>query len=185
MATDILVYLSIGDALIFDDRIVRTHTYNPYSTYRVHTAVGSVHVAICKDYKRIVINARLELILIRTRKDNNCVVAHQKPKITMLRVLWRMSHVILNVTNCHSYECWRANDLSMGFRSWDLYEFPLQSMTKHSWTVKGKIAIFALQIRRKNVPTEDVSRLLQAEQCETLFEFRILSLQQYEPRFRA
>jgi len=32
-------------------------------------------LGFCEDYKRIVINARHELILIRTRNDNNCVVA--------------------------------------------------------------------------------------------------------------
>ncbi|XP_018376523.1 PREDICTED: uncharacterized protein LOC108769811 [Trachymyrmex cornetzi] len=33
-------------------------------------------LGFCEDYKRIVINARHELILIRARNDNNCVVAH-------------------------------------------------------------------------------------------------------------
>ncbi|KYN12370.1 hypothetical protein ALC57_15485, partial [Trachymyrmex cornetzi] len=36
----------------------------------------------------IVINARHELILIRARNDNNCVVAHEstEPKITLLKI---------------------------------------------------------------------------------------------------
>ena len=40
----------------------------------------------CEDYKRVVINARHELILIRARNGNNCIV----------RV---MSHVALNEVN--------------------------------------------------------------------------------------
>ncbi|KAL6260787.1 hypothetical protein P5V15_008313 [Pogonomyrmex californicus] len=58
-------------------------------------------LGFCEDYKRIVINARHELILIRARNDNNCVVTYpdQRPKITLLRVQWRMSHVILNDVN--------------------------------------------------------------------------------------
>ncbi|KAL6256601.1 hypothetical protein P5V15_012712 [Pogonomyrmex californicus] len=69
----------------------------------------------CEDYKRIVINARHELILIRARNDNNCVVAHpdQRSKITLLRIQWRMSHVILlnDVNNCRFCERWTADDI--------------------------------------------------------------------------
>ena len=56
--------------------------------------------------------------------------------------------------------------LSMAFRSWDLYEFPLlQSTTKHSWAIKTatqlekpRYVIFAMQTDRKNIMSEDVSR---------------------------
>ncbi|XP_050452190.1 uncharacterized protein LOC126851900 [Cataglyphis hispanica] len=55
--------------------------------------------------------------------------------------------------------------LSVAFRSWDLYEFPLlQSTTKHSWAVKAatqlekpRYVIFALQSGRKNVLLQDAS----------------------------
>ncbi|XP_020295462.1 uncharacterized protein LOC109860639 [Pseudomyrmex gracilis] len=54
----------------------------------------------------------------------------------------------------------------MGFRSWDLYEYPLlQSTTSHSWAVKAatqlekpRYIIFALQTGRKNVVSRDCSR---------------------------
>ncbi|XP_011633762.1 uncharacterized protein LOC105424949 [Pogonomyrmex barbatus] len=79
-----------------------------------------------------------------------------------------MPHVILNDVN--KLSLLRTLDsgryLNMGFRSWDLYEFPLlQSTTKHSWAVKAatqlekpRYVIFALQTGRKNVPSEDVSK---------------------------
>ncbi|XP_011630649.1 uncharacterized protein LOC105422795 [Pogonomyrmex barbatus] len=130
----------------------------------------NVLLGFCEDYKRIVINARHELILIRACNDNNCVVAHsdQRPKITLLRIQWRMPHVILNDVN--KLSLLRTLDsrryLSIGFRSWDLYEFSLlQSTTKHSWVVKAatqleksRYVIFALQTGRKNIPSEDVSK---------------------------
>ncbi|XP_070171213.1 uncharacterized protein [Polyergus mexicanus] len=55
--------------------------------------------------------------------------------------------------------------LSVAFRSWDLYEFPLlQSTTKHSWAVKAAMQlekprydIFALQSGKKNVLSEEPS----------------------------
>ncbi|XP_070529413.1 uncharacterized protein [Cardiocondyla obscurior] len=59
-----------------------------------------------------------------------------------------------------------CEDYSMGFRSWNLYEFPLlQLTTKHSWAIKTatqlekpRYLIFALQTGRKNVMSEDNSR---------------------------
>lgn len=56
--------------------------------------------------------------------------------------------------------------LSMSFRSWDLYEYPLlQNTTKHSWAVKTatqlekpRYIIFALQTNRKNVMEEETYR---------------------------
>ncbi|XP_070168303.1 uncharacterized protein [Polyergus mexicanus] len=37
----------------------------------------SVLLGFCEDYKRIVINARHELILIRARNDNNCIISRE------------------------------------------------------------------------------------------------------------
>ena len=56
--------------------------------------------------------------------------------------------------------------LSMAFRSWDLYEYPLlQRTTKHSWAIKTanqlekpRYVIFALQTGRKNNMLEDMSQ---------------------------
>ncbi|XP_071578787.1 uncharacterized protein [Temnothorax nylanderi] len=137
----------------------------------------NILLGFCKDYRRVVINARHELILIRARNDVNCVVDPKKtvprdpakdPKITLLKVQWRMPHVALNdVTKLSLLRTLESGRfLSVGFRSWDLYEFPLlQSTTKHSWAVKAapqlekpRYVIFALQTGRRNEFTEDSSR---------------------------
>jgi len=126
-------------------------------------------LGFCEDYKRVVVNARHELILIRARSDNNCLVGNPttEPEIDLLKVQWRMPHVILNEVNklslLRALESGRY--LSMSFRSWDLYEYPLlQSTTKHSWAVKTatqlekpRYVIFALQTGRKNIMSRDVS----------------------------
>ncbi|XP_070168179.1 uncharacterized protein [Polyergus mexicanus] len=50
----------------------------------------NVLLGFCEDYKRVVINARHELILIRARNDNNCVISRetQEPKIVLLKIQW-------------------------------------------------------------------------------------------------
>ncbi|XP_070526358.1 uncharacterized protein [Cardiocondyla obscurior] len=88
-----------------------------------------------------------------------------EPEIELHKIQWRMSHVILNEVN--KLSMLRTLDsgryLSMTFRSWDLYEYPLlQSTTKHSWAVKAatqlekpRYVIFALQTDRKNVMSKN------------------------------
>ncbi|KYM96991.1 PREDICTED: uncharacterized protein LOC108782881 [Cyphomyrmex costatus] len=124
-------------------------------------------LGFCEDYKRIVINARHELVLIRARNDNNCVIASDTEEftLTLSKVQWKMPHVILNDVNKLSLLRTLENGryLSMGFRSWDLYEFPLlQSTTKHSWAVKTtshlekpRYVILSLQTGKRNVLSQD------------------------------
>ncbi|XP_036138439.1 uncharacterized protein LOC118644311 [Monomorium pharaonis] len=126
-------------------------------------------LGFCEDYRRVVINARHELILIRARNDN-CLVGEpaREPEIELFKVQWRMPHVLLNEVNKLSMlrALKSGRYLSMAFRSWDLYEFPLlQRTTKHSWAIKTatqlekpQYIIFALQAGRKNVMLEDASR---------------------------
>ncbi|XP_067208458.1 uncharacterized protein [Linepithema humile] len=124
----------------------------------------------CEDYKRIVINARHELVLIRSRNDNNCLVgrAGANPTIELLKIQWRMPHVSLSEVNKLSFlrTLESGRYLSVCFRSWDLYEFPLlQNTTKHSWAVKAatqlekpRYVIFALQTGRKNVLSKNATQ---------------------------
>ncbi|XP_024867147.1 uncharacterized protein LOC112451628 [Temnothorax curvispinosus] len=137
----------------------------------------NILLSFCEDYKRVVINARHELILIRSCSDHNCVVDPKKivprdpakdPKITLLKVQWRIPHVALNdVTKLSLLRTLESKRfLSADFCSWNLYEFPLlQNTTKHSWAVKAALqlekpryVIFALQTGRRNEFTEDSSR---------------------------
>nr|XP_012232163.1 PREDICTED: uncharacterized protein LOC105677860 [Linepithema humile] len=127
-------------------------------------------LGFCEDYKRVVINARHELVLIHSRNDNNCLIARTStnPMIELLKIQWRMPHVVLSEVNklslLRTLESGRY--LSMCFCSWDLYEFPmLQNTTKHSWAVKAatqlekpRYVIFALQTGRKNVLSENTAQ---------------------------
>lgn len=126
-------------------------------------------LGFCEDFRRVVVNVRHELILIRARNDNNSILGNSatEPEIELLKVQWRMPHVTLNEVNklslLRTLESGRY--LNMSFRSWDLYEYPLlQSTTKHSWAIKTatqlekpRFVIFALQTNRKNIMSQDVT----------------------------
>ena len=127
-------------------------------------------LGFCEDYKRVVMNARHELILIRSRNDNNCLIGNSEllPEINIFKIQWRLPHVSLSeikkLSMLRALESGRY--LSMGFRSWDLYEYPLlQKTTKHSWAIKTatqlekpRYVVFALQTGRKNNMAEDTSQ---------------------------
>lgn len=122
----------------------------------------SMLLGFCEDYKRIIINARHELILIRSRIDINALqgVDTLKPKVELFKVQWRVPHVSLEELNKLSLLriLESGQSISMSFRSWDLYEYPLlQQTTKHTWTVKAssymekpRYILFALQSGEKN-----------------------------------
>jgi len=62
-------------------------------------------LGFCEDYKRLIVNARHELILIRARNDNNCLVENSvenpvtESEVELFKVQWRMPHVALNEVN--------------------------------------------------------------------------------------
>ncbi|XP_071640856.1 uncharacterized protein [Temnothorax longispinosus] len=122
----------------------------------------------CEDYKRVIVNACHELILIRARNDNNCIVGNPatEPEIELFKVQWRMPHITLNEVNKLSMLRALENEqyLSVSFRSWDLYVYPLlQSTSKHLWAIKTatqlekpRYVIFALQTGRKNIMAQNI-----------------------------
>ncbi|XP_018395229.1 PREDICTED: uncharacterized protein LOC108773792 [Cyphomyrmex costatus] len=99
----------------------------------------------------------------------NCLMGNStvEPKLELFKIQWRMPHVVLSEINklsmLRALESGRY--LSMPFRSWDLYEYPLlPNTTKHSWAMKTatqlekpRYVIFALQTDRKKM-SEDTSR---------------------------
>ncbi|KYN36138.1 hypothetical protein ALC56_09513 [Trachymyrmex septentrionalis] len=153
--TDIL---NIKDEPIFDDRIVKieTHAYNPFA----NTTFGY------SDEIRIPIQTKNKVVQgANVSLGNNCVAFIFDEEL--FKVLWRMPHVLSEINKLsllHALEGGRY--LSMAFRSWDLYEFPLlQSTTKHWWAIKTtsqlekpRYVIFAMQTGRKNIMSEDVNR---------------------------
>ncbi|XP_039306389.1 uncharacterized protein LOC120358032 [Solenopsis invicta] len=142
----------------------RIETFDGYFNFCVPL---NVLLGFCEDYKHVIVNARHELILIRARNDNNCLVGDpaMEPKLELFKVQWRMPHVMLNEVNKLSMlrTLQSGRYLSVSFRSWDLYEYPLlPSTTKHSWAVKTatqlekpRYVIFVLQTNRKNIMRAD------------------------------
>ena len=125
-------------------------------------------LSFCEDYKRVIVNARHELILIWVRNDYNLLVSNPatEPEIELFKVQWRMPYVALN--EIIKLSMLRTLEMAVVIWTWVFVRgctSPLlQNTNKHSWLSKRRLklekprhVIFALQIGRKNVMSRDVS----------------------------
>lgn len=115
-----------------------------------------------EDFKKIIVNSRQELILIRSNSDLNAVFNsndQEKPKIIINKIIWKVPHISLSDSQKIKFLQYieRGQDLPIAFRSWELHELPLlqQTMT-HTWAVKAasqlekpRIVIVGFQTNRK------------------------------------
>lgn len=123
-----------------------------------------------EDFRKIIVNMRQELVLVRSSNDNDAVISadsSEEPKIEIKKLTWCVPHIIPSLQ-----EQIRLNkivskniELPIKFRSWELVEFPsLTESTRHTWPVKtsNKVetprhVLIAFQKNKRNILTEDTS----------------------------
>ena len=123
-----------------------------------------------QDFDKIILNAKQELTLLRSRNDKDVLIStgeHDKTnKVTVLRVQWHVPVVsvsdevrlrLLNVVK---------NDvpLKIAFRTWEIYEQQLAENASDYWSIltssqveKPRYVILALQTGRKQEISKDGS----------------------------
>ena len=122
-------------------------------------------------------NAKHELILVRSRNDMSAVIQtgvgegqarrFETFKIVLLRIEWLMPYVV--ASNSYKIQLLdhvgKDRAISMSFRTWELYEYPLlQNSNTHVWTVKTsnqlekpRFVILGFQTNRKGVREANAS----------------------------
>ena len=164
------------------------HNRDPYSSSYTATSSGHIEVHIpCfslmgyfEDYRKPIINAIQELILIRSRDDSNIfihpapaadvaatAITAVNPTITLTEVSWKMPVLkfsdyarvqLLNIIKDN-------RKIDIPFRTWDLYEYPtLPTSVSISWTIKTthsllkpRYVIVAFQTNKRNRYDQNVS----------------------------
>lgn len=122
-----------------------------------------------EDYRKVIVNSRHELVLLRSASDKNAVLwtssgatdsTPEDIKIKIGKLCWRVPYVTLGdkqrVALLRHLE--RGTSIPVEYRSWELYEYPsLPSTDKQSWSVKTasqlekpRHVIVAFQENRKN-----------------------------------
>ncbi|KAJ8914168.1 hypothetical protein NQ315_016247 [Exocentrus adspersus] len=95
-----------------------------------------------EDYKKIILNMKQELVLIRCSNDIDAVILEddsEKPKIHIERIYWRMPHITVAIPQQLALTkiLDKNREILLSFRSWELIELPsLSENTKHMWPVK-------------------------------------------------
>lgn len=120
----------------------------------------------CDDFKKIILNSKHELILVRHRSNLNMYVeavgAALDLQFNVNKILWKVPHIELSdeakLTMLRTLS--QNETLPLAFRSWDLYELPVvPNSTRHTWAVKTtnkvnqpRYVIVAFQTNRNNMP---------------------------------
>lgn len=95
-----------------------------------------------EDYKKIILNSKQELILVRDNSDKNATIntaGGESPKIELTKLTWNMPHISLAIPQELSLTkiIDKNRDILIAFRSWELIEYPeLMKTSRHNWPVK-------------------------------------------------
>lgn len=128
-------------------------------------------LGFAEDYNKILINCKHELILLRSNSDLNAFQLNTGEfleSVEISKIVWRVPHIKVSdrerLNLLHHLDKDRA--LTISFRNWDLYEYPLLPQTlKHSWSIKTssliekpRYVILGLQTNRKYQVDKDMSQ---------------------------
>lgn len=142
-----------------------------------------------EDYKKIIMNMKQELILIRSSDDLDAVIyiedpankqtTADTPKIELEKIYWQVPHVTVSLAQQLQLAklIQKNTEIPLAFRSWDLIEYPsLPQTTRHTWPVKTTTKlespthiITGFHTGRKGSVTHDMSKF---DHCD-LRNFRL------------
>ncbi|XP_054260673.1 uncharacterized protein LOC129000130 [Macrosteles quadrilineatus] len=126
-------------------------------------------LGFAEDYRKVIVNCRHELVLLRSAGDKNAVLwtssgatdtTPEDIKVKLEKLCWRVPYVSLSdrqrIALLRHLE--RGTSVPVEYRSWELYEYPsLPQSNKQSWSVKTasqlekpRYVIVAFQENRKN-----------------------------------
>lgn len=128
-------------------------------------------LGFAEDYRRVIVNSKQELILLRSSTDLNAVNAAEAGNLTLeiSKIYWRVPHVTVNDSEKLRLYKYIQKDphIHIPFRQWEMHEYanlPTTSDTL-SWPIrttnqleKPRYVIVGFQTNRKNSITKDMSQ---------------------------
>lgn len=121
-----------------------------------------------EDYRKVIVNVKQELILLRSVTDKNAVFTQaDNLTLTIKSLYWRVPHITVSDTFRLKLLQKVEKDIPVHvpFRSWELHEYPsLPQTTRQSWTIKTsnqlekpRFVILAFQTDRKSSASKNAS----------------------------
>lgn len=126
-------------------------------------------LGFAEDFQKIIINSKHELILIRSRSDENSYIstANDDMVFNIEKLQWKMPHVaVADNEKIKILKTIQSNrSLQVGFRNWEIYEYPiLPTSNKHVWSVKTvsqlekpRYVLLGFQTNRKNQKDKNIT----------------------------
>lgn len=149
------------------DTATKTLPFTTDGAFSVSIPISTL-LGFAEDYKKIIINIRQELVLIRSGSDNDALY-HDKDvgKVIIDRILWRLPHIVGNLQNelLISKTIQRKEDIRVSFRGWDTYTMKDLPETSHfTWNIKSTkkshsplYVLLAFQVKREGKLNSDTS----------------------------
>lgn len=127
-------------------------------------------MGFAEDFRKILLNVKQELILIRSSTDTNAImntVRNEDVSLVLDQVSWKIPHI--SVADAERLKLLRylqkSVTMEIAFRSWELHEYPLLNKSQtHTWAIKAvsqlekpRFIIFGFQTDRNNDETKNKS----------------------------
>ena len=125
---------------------------------------------IAEDFKKVLVNIPIELILIRNNTDTNALICSTQEQASVIidKLCWRVPHIIpglreeIRITKFIE----KGKDAIVAFRSSELHSYPaLPNTTKHTWPIKTstkvetpRYVILGFQTKRDGDIKKDCSK---------------------------
>lgn len=140
-----------------ESKLLQMAGWNPFKNVQPTLSANKFNACIplkflmgmFEDYNRIVINVNQELILVRSRTDDNCYKnieqnGTKKASIEIEKIEWHVPHVSVNddvrfkLLNAVQH----SKTIYIPFRKWDLYELPaLRTTNTDIWSIKSSTSM--------------------------------------------
>lgn len=125
-------------------------------------------LGFAEDYRKVVVNARQELVLIRSNSDKNAVVGDDEVAIKLDKIYWKLPHISPGLSEELILTKYIAKgiDTQIAFRNWQLHVYPsVNKTTKHTWAVSTmsktstpRYVILGFQTARENNVKKNMSQ---------------------------
>ncbi|XP_031332746.1 uncharacterized protein LOC116178361 [Photinus pyralis] len=151
----------------------------PTSTSTITNPTGHFNICIplklllgfAEDYRKVILNIRQELVLIRSNADDDAVistVADEALKVDIEKIHWKVPHIIPALAEELALTKYidKNSETQIAFRSWETHLYPALPQTdKHTWAIKTttsletpRYIIIGFQTNRDGQVSKDMSQ---------------------------
>lgn len=98
-----------------------------------------------EDYRKVLVNVKQELVLLRSATDDNAVITTEAGTISLeiSKLYWRVPHITVNDSQKLKLLKFIEKDpaIHVPFRSWELHEYPnITATDSMSWSLRTSIS---------------------------------------------